>query len=103
MLKVLLRWLQGAAGPSRSIKVPSDSNEAGRREGVSRARCSLCGRALENAEDPLSVDCGGDCWGCIGEIEADMGYEPSLLQVREESARGLRPGWTEAGNSRRKP
>ena len=34
------------------------------------ARCSICGRLLDVTEDPLSGDCGGDCWGCISEIEA---------------------------------
>lgn len=55
--------------------------------------CSICGRELDQKDDPLSSDCGGDCWGCVGEIEADMGYEPSLAQVRKEFAEGLRPGW----------
>ncbi|QDQ25506.1 hypothetical protein FNU76_03570 [Chitinimonas arctica] len=53
--------------------------------------CSICKRFLEHPGDPLSVDCGGDCWGCVGEIEAQMGHEPSLAKVREEFARGLRP------------
>jgi hypothetical protein len=53
--------------------------------------CGICGRTLENPDYPLSVDCGGDCWGCVGEMEASMGYEPSIAQVRDETARGLRP------------
>jgi len=61
--------------------------------------CSICGRALENPDDPLSANCGGDCWGCIGEIEAHAGYEPSLAQVRSEFARGLRPGWVEVAEN----
>jgi hypothetical protein len=43
-------------------------------------------------EDPLSVDCGGDCWGCVGEVEARLGDEQALEWVRDEFARGLRPG-----------
>jgi len=35
--------------------------------------CSICGRPLDVSLDPMSGDCGGDCWGCIGMIEADMG------------------------------
>ena len=62
-------------------------------------KCLICGRELENPSDPLSTDCGGDCWGCIGEIEAEMGYEPSLAQVRAEFARGLRPGWVEVAEN----
>jgi len=54
-------------------------------------KCGICGRILENSEDPLSSDCGGDCWGCIGEMEADSGYAPSLEQVKLEYAEGLRP------------
>lgn len=58
-------------------------------------KCKTCGRALHQIGDPLSLDCGGDCWGCVGEIEAQQGFEPSLAKVREEAANGLRPGWTE--------
>jgi hypothetical protein len=58
-------------------------------------KCSICGRTLNDPVDPLSGDCGGDCWGCIGEIEAEAGWEPSLTMVRKEQASGLRPGWTE--------
>jgi hypothetical protein len=57
--------------------------------------CSICNRALGNPSDPLSIDCGGDCWGCVGEIEAQMGNVQSLVKVREESAQGLRPNWIE--------
>lgn len=35
-------------------------------------------------------DCGGDCWGCIGEIEAAAGLKPSVEQVRQEYEVGLR-------------
>lgn len=57
--------------------------------------CGICGRKLEQKDDPLSIDCGGHCWGCIGETEADMGDEYSLAKVRDEFARGLRPGWVD--------
>jgi hypothetical protein len=56
-------------------------------------KCSICRRELSNPIDPLSVDCGGDCWGCVGEAEADMGYEESLKKVRKEFELGLRPNW----------
>lgn len=56
--------------------------------------CRICCRELNNPKDPLSVDCGGDCWGCVGETEADMGDEQSLIKVREEVELGLRPNWT---------
>jgi hypothetical protein len=58
--------------------------------------CSICGRKLDQKDDPLSLDCGGARWGCIGEIEADMGDAYSLAKVREEFAKGLRPGWGDA-------
>lgn len=51
--------------------------------------CQICGRGLDNPADPLSVDCGGDCWGCIGEIEADMGDLLALAKVRKEFEAGL--------------
>ena len=58
-------------------------------------KCSLCGRVLSNQCDLFSQDCGGDCWGCVGEIEAELGWEPSLSMVRKEFKSGLRPGWRE--------
>jgi hypothetical protein len=58
-------------------------------------KCKTCGRTLDHLGDPLSLDCGGDCWGCVGEIEAELGFEPSLAKVRVEAANGLRPGWIE--------
>ena len=61
-------------------------------------KCQICERALDQAADPLSIDCGGDCWGCIGEMEAEMGDEHSLQRVWEEFARGLRPGWVDPSN-----
>ena len=57
---------------------------------LSGEKCLICGRTLSVAEDPLSLDCGGDCWGCIGQIEADMGHEPSVELVRNEIKLGLR-------------
>jgi hypothetical protein len=57
--------------------------------------CKACGRELDVSNDPLSVDCGGDCWGCVGEIEANMGHALSLEKVRLEFQLGLRPNWVE--------
>jgi hypothetical protein len=65
--------------------------------------CNICGRKLDNPFDALSIDCGGDCWGCIGEIEADMGDEHSLMQVRKEFQLGLRPHWTETPDDSNTP
>lgn len=53
-------------------------------------RCTLCGRPLGVATDPLSTDCGGDCWGCIGAIEADGGDRESSAKVDAEVSAGLR-------------
>ncbi|MCS0585574.1 hypothetical protein NX784_28775, partial [Massilia pinisoli] len=55
--------------------------------------CQICGRALDNPADRLSTDCGGDCWGCVGVIEAEMGDPESLAKVPKEFALGLRPDW----------
>lgn len=100
MLKALLRWLHGYPSASPQTTV-SRNGERESSEHAGRPQCSLCGRVLENPEDELSLDCGGDCWGCIGEIEADMGDESSLVKVREESRRGLRPGWVAGRNGSR--
>ncbi len=54
------------------------------------SRCVLCGRPLDRPDDPMSIDCGGDCWGCIAGIEADMGYGPSIGYVAAEIENGSR-------------
>lgn len=51
--------------------------------------CLLCGRELDVPGDPLSRDCGGDCWGCIGAIEADASAHGAQM-VAQEIERGLR-------------
>jgi hypothetical protein len=60
--------------------------------------CQICGRILDKPADLLSENCGGDCWGCIGEIEADMGDTWALAKVRKEFVDGLRPGWIDPGD-----
>lgn len=56
-------------------------------------RCLTCGRALDDPLDPLSADCGGDCWGCVGKIEADAFETISMARVELERRGGLRtPG-----------
>ncbi|SEG21185.1 hypothetical protein SAMN05421819_2218 [Bryocella elongata] len=52
--------------------------------------CGICGRVLNVEADPLSGDCGGDCWGCIGLIEAKHGWQQSVDFVAAEIASGLR-------------
>lgn len=32
-------------------------------------QCKLCNKVLNDPKDPKSLDCGGDCLGCIEEIE----------------------------------
>lgn len=63
------------------------------RERRALMKCGICGRQLDQQGDPLSINFGGDCWGCVGEIEAAMGDSDSLMRVREEFALGLRPNW----------
>lgn len=57
--------------------------------------CSICGRSLNQENDLLSINCGGDCWGCVGEIEAQMSCEPSLEKVSGEFELGVRPNLVE--------
>lgn len=53
---------------------------------------------LDEKDDQLSVDCGGDCWGCIGEIEADMGDVYSPTKASKKFDKGLRPAWIDLSN-----
>jgi hypothetical protein len=57
------------------------------------SRCGICGRLLDRLDDPLSRDCGGDCWSCIRESDGDpeYGYPPAIRKVQREIALGLRP------------
>lgn len=34
-------------------------------------RCLMCKRLLGQPDDPLSLDCGGDCLGCMQEMEKE--------------------------------
>lgn len=52
----------------------------------SSMNCQIYGRPLGQADDPLSVYCGGDCWGCcMGEIEAEMGDPAQVRAWRVEN------------------
>ena len=51
--------------------------------------CQTCGRKLNVDSDPLSIDCGGDCWGCVGPLEVD-GWPTSAAKVADEVRTGLR-------------
>jgi hypothetical protein len=59
---------------------------------IVKAVCSTCKRELDMDGDPLSSDCGGDCWGCVGEAEANLGYPPSIEKCNAEIDAGYRPG-----------
>ena len=54
--------------------------------GPEKAKCQTCGKELDDPKDPDSVDCGGDCYGCIQDAEAvvsdaavEMGVEDYLF------------------------
>jgi hypothetical protein len=38
------------------------------------AVCGICGRALDDPDQPMSRDCGGHCFGCVREAERDGGW-----------------------------
>lgn len=39
-------------------------------------RCATCKRQLDLEGDPISGNTGGDCWGCVGHMEALCGGDP---------------------------
>jgi hypothetical protein len=45
-----------------------------------RVACIICGRRLNLEGDPLSIDCGGDCWGCVGEAELGGDLTDKVMQ-----------------------
>lgn len=54
--------------------------------------CRTCKRPLDQVNDPLSTDCGGDCWGCVGADEAEGGFGPSVIRYNDEVDAGFRKG-----------
>lgn len=46
-------------------------------------KCQICGREQNRDSDRLSASRSGDCWVCIGEIEAETGDKASLEKVRD--------------------
>ena len=66
---------------------------------TNRACCGICGRTLDIAVDPLSGDCGGDCWGCIGMIETEMGGDPTENNSIGFVAKEIAWGWRAADGS----
>lgn len=54
--------------------------------------CSICHRLLNVEGSPLSINCGGDCWGCVGECEFEGpdGENEYNKQVYEDIRIGLR-------------
>ncbi len=39
------------------------------------SKCLICGRATVPEfvfEDRFALDCGGDCWGCVGTVEGEL-------------------------------
>lgn len=53
-------------------------------------KCTICARPLDVTSDPMSANCGGDCWGCVGKIEADAGWQKSVDYVHYEINQGWR-------------
>ncbi len=67
--------------------------------GFEDQNCRMCGRRLNVEVDPLSGDCGGDCWGCIGLIEAEIGGDPQENISIGFVAKEVEWGWREADGS----
>ena len=72
VLEVLHSLFSRAAKPSAATTPPEN--------------CLTCGTKLNVADDPLSLDCGGDCWGCVSELEAH-GLDVSLQEYRNDPGR----------------
>jgi hypothetical protein len=53
--------------------------------------CKICSRTLNNPEDPLSVDCGGDCAACMavaGDPECEQyvaGFRACVEMIRDKA------------------
>lgn len=76
--------------PARWVKSMCDTSNTVYMAPGGSGFCLICNRRLNVEGEPLSADTGGDCWGCIGKIEADAGCEMSVEFVRREIAEGWR-------------
>ena len=56
------------------------------------ANCGICKRELDQPADPLSNDCGGDCWGCISEVEAAKAAVVSAQSALDATQAGFEVG-----------
>lgn len=54
--------------------------------------CLMCGREIDEPGVALSVDCGGDCQGCIAQFEAESGDPDALARLDNEIRTGLKRG-----------
>lgn len=52
-------------------KNPLDGQVIGYEVLMMSFHCLICSRKLDQPEDPLSLDCGGDCLGCMNRIEKE--------------------------------
>lgn len=51
--------------------------------------CNICGRKLDNPNDPLSENCGGDCAYCMLRIETEAGDYQVARTIANEIAMRL--------------
>ncbi|AYG60017.1 hypothetical protein CCGE525_15260 [Rhizobium jaguaris] len=58
-------------------------------------RCAMCKRQLDLEGDPLSGNTGGDCWGCVGHMEAFCGGDPQENISIGFVAKEIEWGWRE--------
>jgi hypothetical protein len=47
-------------------------------------RCLMCKRLLDQPGVPESLDCGGDCLGCIRDIEDDRPMGSAAMTIAAE-------------------
>ena len=50
--------------------------------------CSICNRALDVADDPYSLNCGGDCLMCLAEAR-DPDCVRMVLEIAKKDAKRL--------------
>ena len=51
-------------------------------------QCKICGRELDNPNDPYSEDCGGDYPKCM----ADIAQDPDCINKINKIKEGLKNG-----------
>jgi hypothetical protein len=96
-MQFISRLLRRISQPFSQPQPPTATEREGPASPPEPRLCLICRRQIDVAGEPLSADTGGDCWGCVSEIEAGMVGAP-LDDYRQDPRK-----WTGRDATRSRP